>query len=246
MIQFHRHLAFPRNVYIHAVFLDEARLEDAHYGVFASPRQSLAEAQATHLKMMIGELPKPPARVLMTGYGVGTSVKAVRRAGYRVTVLTTDVNEARIASKEPLPGVEVIETALERFRPMKSPFEAVFAREVGPAVDMVTLMKSALPHLIKGGRLVFAEELPAELAREATKAAQVLGYSVVKARALGEAVAPTLDHFGALITKHRSRLKIELRMSDDGVDLFLKAIEERRRAFKSRALDYVMLTLLKS
>lgn len=246
MIQFHRHLAFPRNVYIHATLIDEARLEDSHYGVYAAPRMPLVEAQHMHVKMMIGELPKPPVRVLVVGYGVGSTVRALRKAGHRLTVVTADVNEARIANRAPIEGVTVLEEALERKKPTKPPFDAVFAREVGPQIDVVTLMRSAHAQLIRGGRLVFAEELPTEVSREVQKVAQVLGYSVAKSRSLGESAAPTLDHYTAMITKHRPQLKIELRMSDEGIDLFLQAIADRKRSFKTGKLDYLMLTLLKT
>lgn len=246
MIQFHRHLAFPRNVYIHATLIDEARLEDCHYGVYAAPRMPLVEAQHMHVKMMIGELPKPPARVLVVGFGVGSTVRALRKIGHRPSVITSDVNEARIANRNPIEGVTVVEEALERRRPSKPPFDAVFAREVGPQLDVVTLMRSAHAQLGKGGRLVLAEELPVEVTKEIGKVAQVLGYSVAKSRSLGEAAAPTLDHYTAMINKHRSQLKIELRMSDDGIDQFLRAIADRKRSFKTGKLDYLMMTLLKT
>jgi hypothetical protein len=245
MIQLHRHLAFPKNVYIHAVHLDEGRIEDAHYGVFVTPRTTLADAQTAQTKMMIGELPKAPARVLAIGYGVGTTVRALRRAGYRVTVVTNDVNEGRIAQKDPIPGVEVIESPFELYYAKKQPYDAVFSREVGRQLDIVALMRAAHGHLVKGGRLVLAEDLPAEIAREAGKAAQHLGYSVLKQRSLAEAVGPTLDHLHAAVSKTRARLRIELRMTDDAVEQFLATTTERRKALKSGTLDYVLLTLIK-
>lgn len=246
MIQLHRHLTFPRNVYTHAVFVDEGRLEDSGYGVFANPKQPLAEAHHAQVKMMIAELPKAPARVMILGYGVGTTARAVRRAGYRVLVVTNDVNEVRIANRAPIEGVTVIESPIELFRVNKTPFDAVIAREVGPLVDMVSVLRGAHLHLAKGGRLIFAEELPAEIAREAGKAAQVVGFSVAKSRTLSEAVVPTLDHYAAILTKHRARMKIEMRLSDDGMDRFLQAISDRRTAFKSGAQDYVLMTLIKT
>lgn len=245
MIQLHRHLAFPKNVYIHAVHLDEGRIDDAHYGVFSTPRQALADAQQALTKMMIGELPKAPAKVLSVGYGVGTTVRVLRRAGYRVTVVTPDVNEVRIAQKEPIAGVEVIESPFELYYGKKQTYDAVFSREVGRQLDIVALMRAAHGHLVKGGKLILAEDLPKEIAREAGKAAQHLGYSVAKARGLADSVGPTLDYLHAAISKTRAKLKIELRMTDEAVDLFLAQIVERRKALKSGALEYLLLTLVK-
>lgn len=245
MIQLHRHLAFPRNVFVHAVFLDEGRLEDPHYGIYANPKQPYVEAQHSHVKMMLAELPKTPGRVLVLGYGVGSTVRAIRRMGHRIVVVTSDLNEARIASKNPLDGVEVVDTLVESF-PVKQPFDAVIAREVGQNADIVTVMRAAQAHLVKGGRLVMAEDLPADIAREAPKAAQILGFAVGKSRGLSEAIRPTLDHLTSTINKHRERMKIELRMSDDGVDRFLAVVGERSQKHKSGASEYLMMTLLKA
>ncbi|MGZ5476641.1 MAG: SAM-dependent methyltransferase, partial [Thermoanaerobaculia bacterium] len=129
----YRGFYYPLNVVMHVLTHEEGGVKYLHYGLFDRKDESIAAAQERSTDLLISRLPKPPARILEVGSGLGTTLARLTRAGYDATGITPDARQIAVLRARYGDELQVEEIAFENLA--SRPFDAVMFQESSQYIE---------------------------------------------------------------------------------------------------------------
>lgn len=137
----YRDFYYPLNVFMHVLTHEEGGVEYLHYGLFNHPGESIGAAQEHSTELLLERLPKPAARILEVGTGLGTTLARLTRLGYDATGITPDEKQIAIVRERYGDGVRVEQISFEQF-PAR-PVDVVVFQESSQYMDPRVLFAKA-------------------------------------------------------------------------------------------------------
>lgn len=244
-------LAFPLNVYAHALLLEEGKAAYLHYGLFQHDKASLQTAQQFSTDLVISKLPPPPSNILEVGVGLGTTFSLLVERGYKVHGITPDAQQ--IAFIRHLFGSDIPVSchALEDFAAPAESFDVMLFQESAQYIEPLIIFNQALNLLTLSGDLVIIDEFALQYDKEEAGGLHLLGDFVAQAKRFGfELVehmdlsikaAPTLDHLRQMISSHRQNLMRDLALSDTQLSQLDDSLNTYHKRYASGHYGYALL-----
>jgi cyclopropane fatty-acyl-phospholipid synthase-like methyltransferase len=239
----YRDFYYPLNVLLHVLTAEEGSVEYLHYGVFDRPDERIAAAQERSTAMLFERLPKPPARVLDVGIGLGTTLSRLTRAGYETIGITPDAKQVAAVHTRFGDSVDARTVAFEAFDDGK--FDVVVFQESSQYIVSDALFAKAA-HITNDIVLLdeFALEPEGDLHRydEFMAAADRHGFKVRENVDLTERAAPTIDYFRERLPRFRTRLIADLGITDAQVTELIESGERYADLYRRKAYVYRLMT----
>jgi hypothetical protein len=205
-----RQFVFPLNVYAELLRLETGTVDYLHYGLFASANEPVHAAQTRSTEWVFGHLPKPPARVLEVGIGLGTTLDRLIRTGFDAQGITPDAGQARIARARN-PRAVVTEGTFESFRSSES-FDLLLFQESSQYIDSRHLWEQADALLTKSAEVMVLDEFRLHgdgglhsLARFIAEAERS-GFLLYQESDHTAAAAHTVDYLLDAVSRHEAAL----------------------------------------
>src|SRR5260221_6629044 len=86
----YRDFYYPLNVFMHILTHEEGGVDYLHYALFEHEGERIGAAQEHSTELLLSRLPRPPARLLEVGIGLGTTLLRLTRLGYDAEGITPD------------------------------------------------------------------------------------------------------------------------------------------------------------
>ena len=244
----YRDFYFPLNVFMHILTAEEGEVAYLHYGIFGAPGESLARAQERSTAMLFARLPKPPARLLDVGAGVGTTLARLTREGYAAVGITPD--EKQVAWIRGRFG-ELVDIRPIRFEDVaeSEQFDTVIFQESSQYIDSGALWRKAATltrHVLLLDEFATrAIAAPGALHDRDTflRAAGDNGFQLVEEIDLSVEAAPTMEYFASRIPEHRDALIRDLGVTDEQIDLLIESGATYRRRYADGEYVYRLMQL---
>jgi SAM-dependent methyltransferase len=235
----YRDFYYPLNVFMHLLSLEEGEVRYLHYGLFDGSDATLIGAQERSTALLLERLPKPPARLLDVGSGIGTTLDRLTRLGYDVTGITPDTQQLQYIHAR---YGDALHLLLERFETLRdvTPFDVIVFQESSQYIDSEALFAQAA-RLTR--RVLVLDEfatLPAGHLHQwmpFIEASARHGFSIAEQLELSEQAAPTIDYFNERYPRYRDRLIADLGLSPETIDALIQGGLEYRAAYTRG--DYV-------
>jgi hypothetical protein len=221
---------------------EEGNVRYLHYGLFAHPGQSLDAAQERSTELLLSRLPKPPARLLEVGIGLGTTLRRLLALGYDAEGITPDPHQVAMAG-----GLPVHCASFETFETTRT-YDALVFQESSQYIDAEALFSRATA---LARQVVVLDEFalrPVEglHSRDAFLAAAARhGFTVYEELDLTNEAAPTMEYFTHRIPAYRERLVAELGLTDQQVDDLIESGAGYRARYADGTYGYRLLILAK-
>lgn len=251
MIEQYRHFPFPLNVYAHIVARGGGSLDYLHYGLFAPGCSGIAEAQAHSTRLLLEQLPPPPARVLEVGTGLGTTLARLRERGYDASGINPDPHQVAYAAQRHGLGPHIACTRWEDFDGGGRRWEAIVFQESSQYIAPAEVFSRAARLLEPGGMLLILDEVglqpapPGEPALNPLgallEAAAANGFAVQEQRDLSGLAAPTVDHLLRMTASLRAELQSLLGVTGQQLDELDRSNEAYRQKYADGRYGYALL-----
>ena len=244
-------LAFPLNVYAHALLLQEGRAIYPYYGLFQNDTTSLQAAQQLSTNLLMARLPASPCRILEVNVGLGSTSSLLSQHGYDVHGITPDAQQIAYIQKSIGPEVSVSCHSLEDFVAPSESFDAVLFQESAQYIEPLTIFNKALDLLFPSGDLFIIDEFALKcdeagaeelhLLHDMVALAERLGFELVEHMDLSAMAAPTLDYLLRITQTHRQRLIKDLDLSDEQLTQLDTSNRIHHRKYASSHYGYALL-----
>ncbi len=247
-------LAFPFNVYAHAMLLQEGKNAYLHYGLFQDDETSLKAAQQFSMDLLLAKLPPPPCRILQVGVGLDTTFSLLRHHGYDAQGITPDSQQ--IAYIQDSLGATAISChSLEAFTAQPESFDVILLQESAQYIEPLVIFNQALDLLAPSGQLLIMDEFT--LHQDATSSGELhqidnmialaerLGFELIEHRDLSTMAAPMLDYLLKIVQAHRHNLIKDLALSTEQLNQLDASNRIYRAKYASGHYGYAMLHLRK-
>lgn len=239
----YKNLAFPLNVYAHAMLLQEGNVNYLHYGLFQHGKPDLATAQQFSTELVISRLPSPPCRILEVGIGLGTTFSLLMRLGYDVYGLTPDAQQIALVHQKLGNDAPISCQRLEEFTADAESYHAMLFQESAQYIEPLIIFNKAVDLLTKSGSLIIIDEFALKRVDESVEGLHLLddmiaqakrfGFELVEQLNLSEMATPTLDYLLSMTAIHRKRLIQDLDLSE----VELAQLDESNRAYHQKYLS---------
>jgi SAM-dependent methyltransferase len=242
----YRDFYYPLNVFMHVLTHEEGGVTDLHYGLFDRKDESIAAAQERSTELLLSRLPKPPARILEVGTGLGTTLARLTRAGYDATGITPDARQIAVLRARYGDELQVEEIAFENLA--SRPFDAVMFQESSQYIEARALFAKAaeltrsvivLDEFATGGGGSL-HRLDPFLA-----AARQSGFRKVEEVDLSAKAAPTVDYFMQRLPRYRQALIEDLGLKNEQIDELIESGDTYRSLYANGTYVYRLLRFTK-
>jgi hypothetical protein len=245
----YRDFAYPLNVLMHVLMLEEGVVGALHYGLFEDPTEQIGVAQARSTALLMSRLPPPPARLLDVGIGLGTTLHALTIAGYAAVGITPEASQVALAGAR---YGETLSAHCTRFEDLDSsfgPFDVVIFQESSQYIDSSGLfatagaltsrvlvldefsLRSADPSHVLHSRANFLD------------AAARAGFALVEERDLSMQAAPTVDYFLERLPRHRDALQQAVGVTEQQLAALVESGHRYRRHYADGTYGYRLMDL---
>jgi len=254
----YRDFYYPLNVFMHVLTLEQGSVDYLHYGLFDHPDEPLAKAQERSTEMLLARLPKPPARLLDVGTGLGTTLARLTSIGYDVLGITPD--EKQIALLDPSLNARCIafenvadeqfDTVIFQESSQYIASEALFAKATETTRHVIVLDEFT----VRGAGSLTREstggsEDPPHIALhrldEFLAAAARHGFAKEEELDLTARAAPTITYVSSLIDKHRHALKTDLGITDEQIAELIDSGARYAESYRRGTYGYRLLQFRK-
>lgn len=233
-----RTFQFPLNVYAELLRLETGRVDYLHYGLFLPGEQDVARAQRRHCDMVLERLPEPPARVLEVGIGMGTMVAELVGLGYRVTGVTPDAAQIRIARAK-APSATLVECPFETFSP-DGYYDLLLFQESSQYIDAASLFEQAATCCAPHGTVLILDEFATGAGPQTLQSLEYLlrcaskwGFSLTENTDISTMAAATVDYLLDAVARRKTELEEHLSLGPDA----LSALCDSNRAYRTHYAD---------
>lgn len=244
-------LAFPLNVYAHALLLQEGQAEYLHYGLFENAQTSLKEAQQFSTDLLMAKLPSPPCRILEVGVGLGKTFSLLRQKKYDAHGITPDAQQIQYIRESLGADAAITQHSFESFSAESGSYEVILLQESAQYIDPLVIFNQALDLLTSTGELIIIDEFvlkPSVFESHALHfidhviaLATRLGFELVEHRDLSRLAAPTVDYLLQITDTHRSRLIKDLEVSATQLDQLDQSNQIYREKYADGYYGYALL-----
>jgi hypothetical protein len=248
-------VSYPLNVFMHVLTLEEGAVEALHYGLFETPDEPVAVAQARSTRLLLERLPRPPARLLDVGAGLGTLLDRLIGEGYEADGITPDERQVQIMRARYGARARVVCGRFEEWETSEPetdgrPFDAVIFQESSQYIDSDALWRKV--HGLTSRVLVLDEFAlapvdtpePLHALAEFLACAARAGFRVVEERDLSRQASPTIDYFLARIPRQHQALVRDLGVSDQQIADLLASGQRYRALYERGIYGYRLLDLV--
>ncbi len=247
----YREMGFPLNVYAHALYLDGARVDYLHYGLFSPDRADIGSAQRHSTELVLAKLPPPPCRLLEVGIGFGTMLALLRARGYAVHGVTPDPQQVESVRATMGRDAPVTQSRFEEFEAAAGSFDAILFQESSQYVAPQAIFDGARHLLVDGGCLLIVDEFALRRDPAGTTGLAVLedfiafaqgsGFELRERIDLSAQAAPTLDYLLQVTARHRQQLIDDLALTAEQLDGLDESNREYRRRYADGHYGYALL-----
>jgi|ERR1041385_4952846 cyclopropane fatty-acyl-phospholipid synthase-like methyltransferase len=238
----YRDFYYPLNVFMHVLTLEQGSVSYLHYGLFADANESLAEAQERSTSMLLERLPKPPARLLDVGTGVGTTLARLTSLGYDALGITPD--EKQIALLDPALNARHI--AFEHLG--AEHFDTVIFQESSQYIDSQRLFSKAAEltnHIVVLDEFTIANDGTLHRLDAFLAAASAHGFAKSEELDLTAQAAPTITYVTSLIDKHRNALQSDLSITGEQITELVDSGARYAESYRRGTYGYRLLQFTK-
>jgi hypothetical protein len=243
----YRDFYFPLNVFMHILTHEEGDVHSLHYALFEREDEPIAAAQERSTELLFSRLPKPPARILEAGMGLGTTLDRLTRAGYDATGITPDGKQVAMVRERFGDSVRTFCAPFETFAG-DAPFDAVVFQESAQYIDSHALFANArklAPRVIVLDEFALAEvEAPSaplhSLARFIA-AAEEHGFTKTEELDLSRQAAPTIEYFTKRLPRYAEALQRDLGITPEQVQHLIDNGVVYREQYRTGRYGYRML-----
>lgn len=242
----YRDFYYPLNVFMHVLTHEEGGVTDLHYGLFERKDESMAVAQERSTELLLSRLPKPPARILEVGTGLGTTLARLTRAGYDATGITPDARQIAVLRARYGDELQVEEIAFENLA--SRPFDAVVFQESSQYIEARALFAKAAELT---GRVIVLDEFATGGGGSLHRldpflaAASESGFQKVEEVDLSAKAAPTVDYFMQRLPRYRQALIEDLGLKNEQVDELIESGDTYRSLYANGTYVYRLLRFTK-
>jgi SAM-dependent methyltransferase len=245
----YRDSAYPLNVLMHVLTLEEGGVDALHYGLFEDPAERIGLAQARSTALLMSRLPPPPARVLDVGIGLGTTLQALASKGFAAEGITPDASQLAIARGRYGDSLAAHCARFEDLSASSGPFDLVLFQESSQYIDSVSLFAKA--RTLTSRVLVLDEfslrpiEPPDTLHARAAflDAAAGAGFALIDEEDLSSQAAPTVDYFLERLPRQRDALIRDLLVTDQQMSELIESGQRYRRHYADGTYGYRLMDL---
>jgi cyclopropane fatty-acyl-phospholipid synthase-like methyltransferase len=254
-------LDFPLNIYAHCLYLEQGKVDYLHYALFTQEEsfQQIQIAQQRSTELLLARLPRPPARILEIGVGLGTTAKQLVERGYEVTGISLDCQQIALAQQrcQESHRLSLKCIAWEEFSAPVASYDIILLQESAQYLDTLLLFNKAYELLTPDGFVLVADEVNLKKTpKYATYGLPSLTYTLAQAQRCGFelienldlslSAAPTIDYLLWVIKKHYTTLQIDLNLTFSVLDDLLKSLDEYQQKYYDGHYNYVLLKFKKS
>jgi SAM-dependent methyltransferase len=233
-----REFQYPLNVYAELLRLETGRVDYLHYGLFLPGEQDVARAQRRHCELVLERLPAAPARILEIGIGMGTMAAELAGLGYRVTGITPDAAQVRIACAT-APGTDLVESRFETFTP-EGRYDLLLFQESSQYIDAAALFAQAARCCAPNAAVLILDEFATGPLPQTLQSLEYLvsqaaagGFSLIENIDLSAMAAATVDYLLDAVERRKSELEARLVLGPDA----LTALCNSNRDYRSHYAD---------
>lgn len=242
----YREFYYPLNVFMHVLTHEEGGVAYLHYGLFDKKDESIATAQERSTELLLSRLPRPPARILEVGTGLGTTLARLTRAGYDATGITPDARQIAVLRARYGDELHVEESPFESLT--TSAFDAVVFQESSQYIEARTLFGKAAE--LTSSVIVLDEFAtggggPLHQLVQFLDAARENGFGKVEELDLSTKAAPTVDYFMQRLPRYRAALIEDLGLKNEQVDELIESGETYRAFYANGTYVYRLLRFTK-
>lgn len=236
----YRDFYYPLNVFMHILTAEEGDVPYLHYGLFESEEESLPVAQERSTELLLARLPKPPARLLEVGIGLGTTLARLTKMGYDVEGITPDDKQIAVARARYGDSVRIHCSRFEDFA-SNAQYDAILFQESSQYIAAEALFARAA---VMTSRVIVLDEFALKAQGELHRldvfldAAQRHGFRIEEELDLSEKAAPTVDYFNVRYPKHRERLIADLGIDSQQIDDLIAGGFTYRQLYREGTYGY--------
>ena len=241
----YREFYYPLNVFMHVLTQEEGDVAYLHYGLFEEPNERIAVAQERSTALLLQRLPKPPARLLEVGIGLGTTLKRLTKLGYRALGITPDDKQFAVARARHGKSISIEHVALEDLQ--RRDFDVVFFQESAQYIESWTLFAKCAE--LSRDVIVLDEfstgEGPLHRLDEFLSAAAGNGFVQVEDVDVSQKAAPTVDYFMQRFDRYRQSLVDDLGITSHQVDELIASGHTYRDRYANGTYVYRLMRFTK-
>lgn len=256
----YRNFQYPLNVYAYLLQLETGKVDYLHFGLFEHSGESVALAQQHSTDLVFERLPPAPAALLEVGIGTGATFNRLARAGYRVTGISPEAEQVRLARLRladisPAPEVELESVGFENFTGRAENFNMVLLQESFQYVSGQQFFRRVHELLVSRGQVLILDEFLSSASTghcihlpvlEATRHLAVeSGFAIEEELDLSARAAPTVDYLLDCIAAHRHTLLAELPVTAEQLGGLEDALGTYKAAYADGSCRYALLSLRK-
>lgn len=249
-------LAFPLNVYAHAILLQEGKTRYLHYGLFRNNQTDLPAAQQYSTDLLTARLPPPPCHILEVGSGLGTTLSLLSDHGYDIQGITPDAEQIAYIRKTLGAGIRIACQSLEHFQARRESFDVVLFQESAQYITPLLIFNKAFDLLTPAGDLFVIDEFALKHDETSTPGlhhlqyfialADRLGFTLVEHLDLSTLAAPTLAYLLQITQTHRTRLLEDLPVNDAQLDQLDDSNRRYQQKYATGHYGYALLHFRKT
>lgn len=248
-------LAFPFNIYAHALHLHEGMASDLHFGLFQNDKTSMRTAQQSTHELLLSKLPPPPCRILEVETGSGTTLSMLSQRGYDICGIALDTQPITHINRTLEPKVSASYPSLEAFNAKSDSFDIVLFKESAQYIDQLVIFNKALDLLSPSGQLIIMGEFT--LKRDVTNSENLhslanmitlterSGFELIENLDLSALAAPTLDYLLQAISTYRQRLIKDLFLNPEQLTQLEQSNRINREKYTNGQNGYALLRFRK-
>lgn len=240
-----REFHYPLNVFMHILTAEEGDVPYLHYGLFEREDESLATAQERSTELLLARLPRPPARLLEAGCGLGTTLHRLTRLGYDAVGITPDEKQVAMVRQRYGDAVDVRCVAFEQFA-SPEPFDAVVFQESSQYIESNALFARAAEltsHVLVLDEFALKNEGTLHRYDAFVNAARQHGFGIVDEVDYSKNAPPTVEYFMQRIPRYRDALIADLGLTPQQIDDLLASGRSYVDLYRRGVYAYRLLEL---
>jgi len=247
----YRDFTFPLNVFMHILTQEEGDVNSLHYALFEHEGEPIAAAQEHSTELLFSRLPRPPARILEAGMGLGTTLDRLTRAGYDAVGITPDERQVAMVRARFGDSVRALCAAFETFQDV-APFDVVVFQESAQYIESNALFANASK---LATRVIVLDEFalqtvevpgaPLHALARFIAAAGEHGFRATAEIDLTEQAAPTIEYFTKRLPAYAEALERDLGITGEQVEHLIANGVVYREQYRTGAYGYRLLEFVR-
>ncbi|SOD18583.1 GNAT family N-acetyltransferase [Nitrosomonas ureae] len=248
-------LAFPFNIYAHALHLHEGMALDLHFGLFQNDKISMRTAQQSTHELLRSKLPPSPCRILEVGIDSGTTSSLLNQPDYEVFSITVDTQQAERFKRNAKPQASARYQSLETINTEAKGFDIVLFKESAQYIDQLEIINKALDLLSPSGQLIVMGEFALKhnttdlenlhSLKNMIMLAERSGFELIENLDLSVLAAPTFDYLLQAISTYRQRLIKDLFLNPEQLTQLEQSNRINREKYTNGEYGYALLRFRK-